>query len=68
MIINNAKVNHRHSNKLEARRENQRSQNFQKRMYKQAKDLQKKQQLEDAKEQAANMAVGKVMNSGTEFE
>ena len=37
-------------------------------MYKQAKDLQKKQELEDAKNQAADMAVGKILNSTTEFQ
>ena len=37
-------------------------------MYKQAKDLQKKQELEDAKNQASDMAVGKVLNSATEFQ
>ena len=66
-IINNAKIPHRHSTKMEARRENTRSQNYQKKMFKQAKDLAKKQELEDIKNQAIDMTLGKVLPNGTEF-
>ena len=52
---------------MEARRENTRSQNYQKKMFKQAKDLAKKQELEDIKNQAIDMTLGKVLPNGTEF-
>ena len=66
-IINNAKITHRHSSKLEARRENTRSQNYQKRMYKQAKELQKKREMEDVKNQAYDSAVDKMIFNASEI-
>ena len=40
----------------------------QKRLHKEAKELKKKQDLEDAKNQAADMAVNKMMNKEGDFE
>ena len=53
---------------MEARRETTRSQNYQKKMYKQAKELQKKHDLEDAKNHAADNVLNKYVQGSTEID
>ena len=53
---------------MEGLREIKRTESRQKRLYKQAKELKKKQELEDAKNQAADLAVNKLMHKESDFD
>ena len=58
-IVLDANIDLRHINQMEAEREIKRTLQRQKRLYKQAKEMQRRQELEDAKSHAVDLAVNK---------
>ena len=67
-ILQNAKMPIKHISYNEAKRQTARTQARQKKLHNQVKELKKKQKLEDAKNQAADLAVNQLMHNKGDFE